>query len=196
MNDYINFSCNCGNFGISEIIAILTLLAAFYVPEKIKWEQRYNTLLEDYRSFDFAVAIQGVINFFYDECQKNEELVSAIYYKRFVQEVENCCNKNFAKEEVLHYQRRLLSQYFYSLNECSKSPFIGKRRVAKDFTKSEADIIKILYLMNKAVDENGAIYKNIATNKTLPRYELEKGMNKLLLQLYELLKNSNRTMQV
>ena len=58
--------------GISGVLAVIF---AIYIPEKIKWEQRYSQLLSDYRGYDFAVAVQGVIQFFTKDCKSDVERI-------------------------------------------------------------------------------------------------------------------------
>lgn len=99
-------------------------------------------------------------------------------------------------EKTLHYQKRILTQFFHELALCSKSPFIGKHRVQKDFTNSEAKIMKILFLMNKTVDENPLLYKDISSDFRMPPPNKGKGMNKDLAYLYSILKQSGRFMDI
>ncbi|WP_040843318.1 hypothetical protein [Treponema saccharophilum] len=79
---------------------------------------------------------------------------------------------------------------------CAKSPFIGKKRVQRDFTKSEAKIMKILFLMNKAVDESDLLYKDISSDFRMPSPNRGNGMNKDLTYLYSLLNKSGRFMKI
>lgn len=49
---------------------------AWIIPEKIKWEQKYNSLYDVYRSMEYGAAIQAIVNFFVFDCSKD---VSKIY---------------------------------------------------------------------------------------------------------------------
>lgn len=60
---------------IQSISGVLAVIFAIYIPEKIKWEQRYSQLLSDYRGYDFAVAVQGVIQFFTKDCKSDVERI-------------------------------------------------------------------------------------------------------------------------
>ena len=60
---------------IQSISGVLAVIFAIYIPEKIKQEQRYSQLLSDYRGYDFAVAVQGVIQFFTKDCKSDVERI-------------------------------------------------------------------------------------------------------------------------
>ena len=98
------------------IIPIATLFFTFIIPYRIAWEQQYSSLLEEYRSLDFAIALQGVIQFFTKDCAGDMDRVKAEYKNRFIKEIENTPGK-IDKENCLHFQRRLLAQFFWQLNQ-------------------------------------------------------------------------------
>lgn len=58
---------------IGIIISVIGIGFAIYIPEKIKWEQTYSSLISDYRGYDFATALQGVIQFFANDCNHKVE---------------------------------------------------------------------------------------------------------------------------
>ena len=180
---------------IQTISSVLAVIFAIYIPEKIKWGQRYSQLLSDYRGYDFAVAVQGVIQFFTKDCKSDVERIKTEYKKRFDKEIEHPIDNSVSSEQILHYQRRLLNQFYYELELCAATPLIGKRRVSRDFTKNEANIIKIVYFMNKAVEESPELYKDISTFEHVPKSTVSNGMNKYILRLYELLKNQGKFMK-
>lgn len=178
---------------LQTIFSFIAVVIAIYIPEKIKWEQIYLGLMADYRSYDFASAFQGVIDFFVDKCNNDIEAIPQ-KYKDVVKEQND---KNSQKDEslsndkTLHFQRRLLAQFYWELYECAKSPFIGKRRVRKDcFGPKEANLIKILFYMDKAIDEDesGVLKKDISSYGSVPKTK-KKNMNSSLSKLYYLLKD-------
>ncbi len=179
---------------IQIIVGVAACAIAIYIPEKIKWEQRYSQLLSDYRSYDVAAAVQGLVQFFVNDCNRDASKIKREYERHFKNEVENA--SSVSNDQNLHYQRRLLNAYFYELNECAKRRFlIGKRRVGRDFTKNEANILKILYFMNRAGEESGLIFKDISTDERVPKSRRLKGMNKAIAQVYEILKDSKSYME-
>lgn len=187
---------NC--FSISQVLqsisAVLACFLAVYIPEKIKWEQRYSQLLSDYRSYDVAAAIQGIIQFFVNDCGCDVGKIKERYENRFYEEIEYKSRKiqiNTDNNKILHFQRRLLNSYFFELNECAKRYFlIGNKRVGHDFTENEAKIIKILYFMNLAVEESKVVFKDISVEENIPKARHLKGMNKSIVSVYEILRKS------
>lgn len=178
---------------VSIFLAIVTLIATIYIPHKIKWEQRYTSLLDSYRSLEFAAAYQAVIEFFATECKGDMSLVKEKYREHFVSEITNRAG-NIDKDNTLHFHRRLLAQFFWQLNECAKSPSIGKRRVVRDFTKSEASLLKILIWTGGAIDGDDILYKDISSHERVKRPERLKGQNRALGEIYRILKESGRFM--
>ncbi|MBO4508626.1 MAG: hypothetical protein J5747_08295 [Spirochaetaceae bacterium] len=176
---------------IQIILFIISIAVAIWIPIKLSWEQQYSSLLDEYRSFDYAIALQGVIQFFVKECGNDADLIKERYKDRFIKEVENKTG-TIDKENCLHFQRRLLAQFFWQLNECSKRFRIGKRRIRNDFTKSEAKLIKILIYMGYAIEEDPFLYKDISSSALVKKPSHQRGQNKGLSEIYQILKNSKR----
>ena len=61
---------------IQCFLSLLACILAWIIPEKIKWEQKYNSLCDVYRSMEYGAAIQAIVNFFVFDCSKD---VSKIY---------------------------------------------------------------------------------------------------------------------
>jgi len=57
-------------------------------------------------------------------------------------------------------------------------------------------IMKILFLMNKAVDESPILYKDISSDFRMPSEKRANGMNKDFVYLYALLSKSGRFMDI
>lgn len=178
---------------VTLIVASLTLIATIWIPHRIKWEQMYSSLLDEYRSLDYAIAFQGIIEFFVTECNNDVTKIESKYKEHFIAEITNC-KGNINKENCLHFQRRLLAQFFWQLNQCANSFAIGKKRVARDFTSSEAKLIKILICMGEAIDndEAGVLYKDISSDERVRKTERYKGQNKSLAEIYHVLEKSKR----
>ncbi|MBR4464750.1 MAG: hypothetical protein IKS40_09070 [Treponema sp.] len=178
---------------IQTMLAFLALIAATWIPHKIKWEQMYSSLLDEYRSFDYAIALQRIIEFFVTECKNDVNNIKPLYRKHFEEEIMDK-KGDIKKENCLHFQRRLLAQFFWQLNQCANSFAIGKRRIAQDFTSSEAKLIKILIYIGEVIDndETGILYKDISSDERVRKIEHYKGQNKSLAEIYHILKNSKR----
>ena len=198
--------------GIIQIaLSVIACVFAWFIPKRIMWEQTYSSLMSDYRSYDFGIAVQGIVEFFAVDCNYDVKNIKKEYERRFVRDVydlDSDLNSTFSLETVrkelktrnppkicekspdlcLHYQRRLLAQFYYQLDLCARSPFIGKRRVCRDFTSREADTARLLYLMGMAVDESGVLFKDISCDERMPRNA--RGLNGYLADIYHLLKAS------
>lgn len=206
---------------IQCILSFAALIVAWIIPKRIMWEQTYATLGYDYRSYDYAAAVQGITEFFVIDCQSKPENIREMYEKRFLKEVYGkkanvLCGKktneeifkdiktnNFISDvssndnsKILHFQRRLLGQFFADLDLCARSPFIGKRRVARDYTKRESDLIRILILIDNAIDESTILMKSLHCNEIIHSETHYKGMNKYLSHMYAILKNAKKYMEI
>ena len=208
----------CNNIvGIVQIVlAIIACVLAWFIPNRIMWNQTYSSLDVDYRSLDFAIAIQGIFEFFAIDCEGDVEKIQEKYEERFVFDTYGLYKKNYSSFDelwkkvrnnphkinkklpqlCLHYQRRLLWEFFYQLDLCARTPFIGKKRVAKDYTSSEAKLIKILYYMGKATEESEILRKNISTDARMPSEWRTKGMAQYACHLYSVLCKTKPFMQL
>ena len=196
--------------GIIQIaLSVVACVFAWFIPKRIMWEQTYSSLMSDYRSYDFGIAVQGIVEFFAVDCKSDVKNIKGAYERRFVRDIydldlhgtfsletvrEELKERNPPKicekspELCLHYQRRLLAQFYYQLDLCARTPFIGKRRVCRDFTTREADTARLLYLMGMAVDESGVLFKDISCGERMPRSA--RGLNGYLADIYHLLRAS------
>lgn len=178
---------------IQMILTFFSIIVAIWIPHRIAWEQQYSSLLAEFRGLDYAIAYQGVIQFFTRDCGSDMERVKTEYKRRFIDEIENK-RGDIKKENCLHFQRRLLAQFFWQLNECSKPFRIGKKRISRDFTRSEAKLIKILIYMGQAVEEDSTLYKDISSSALVKKPAHFHGQNKGLSEIYQVFKNSKRYM--
>lgn len=174
---------------ISIFVAILALIVAIYVPEKIKWEQMYTQLLSDYCGYDFGAAVMGVIFFFHEDCSCDVEKIEEKYTECFVKKFKGSrkSGNEISNDQNLHYQRRLLTQFYYLLDQCARSRFIGKKRVQKDFSSKEANLLKVLYYMNEAASSDG-VFMDISTADRIPPNA--KSINVYIKHIYDLLRKS------
>ena len=180
---------------VTILIALITLIVTVSIPIQIMKFQRYTNLMPIYSSFEFGHAFQSVINFFYDDCECDVDRIPEEYYRRFSDDFKELKDGKTDKENVLHYQRRYLNNFFMEIEFCRKSSWILRRLIRKDWTTSEAWVCKILIYMNKAVDANSDMFKDISSIKhdKMPRTE---GMSIYLERLYNTMKAESRFMQV
>lgn len=180
---------------ISIVISVATLVFTICIPLQIMKFQRYTNLMATYESFEFAHAFQCVIDFFYKDCDCDVDRIPEEYNKRFCSDFEKLKARKIEKEDVLHYQRRMLTDYFYELESCRASSFRLSKMIKKDWTTSEAYVSRILICMNKAVDDNPNIMMDISNIKHqhVPKVN---GISEYLNRLYNELKNEKKWMQI
>lgn len=200
---------------IQIALSVVACVLAWFIPKRIMWEQTYSSLLSDYRSYDFGIAVQGIVEFFAIDCKSDVKNIKGAYERRFVRDIYDLdLHGTFSLETVreklkgrkpagiqekspelcLHYQRRLLAQFYYQLDLCARTPFIGKRRVRRDFTSREADIVRLLYLMGSAVNESDVLFTDISCDERVPRSA--KGLSRSLADIYRVLKESKPYMEL
>ena len=56
---------------IQFFLSLLACILVWIIPEKIKWEQKYNSLCDVYRSMEYGAAIQSIVDFFVFDCSKD-----------------------------------------------------------------------------------------------------------------------------
>ena len=158
--------------------------------------QRYENLLQNYLSTDFASAIKSVVDFFKDDCNSDVNQIADAYKERFEEDfkIKNKTsdkNENNQSSDILHYQRIMLNNFFWGLSSCTKrNPFL-RHKLKNEFTKNEAYICKILIYMNHTVDSNPEFFKDVSDVKYEPMPKVT-GINSSLKNVYEILKNQNR----
>ena len=197
--------CNCQGIDIigiiQTILSVSSLVVAWRIPVRIMQNQRYENLLQEYMGNDYAEALEGVIDFYVETCKSNVDLIAIEYNKLFNQKEKNNSeedknsekNKNLQEDKFLklHNQRRLLSYFFWQLNSCAKDSPSLRRKIKKEFTVNEAYICKILICMNKVLEDNPKIFKDISSIK-YEKISGIRGINKSLFDFHNLLKNQNR----
>lgn len=152
------------------------------------WKKYFQNFL-----FTANYALQCVITFFHHDCGCDVEKISKKYRERFDEDF-NSGNK-IEISKTLHYQRRLLNDYFLELEMCRESSWYLRKIIRKDWTNSEAYVCKILVYMNKAVDEDPEMFMDISSIKyeRMPRV---KGLSEYLARFYNALRKESRNMQL
>ena len=179
-----------------NIVSALSLLiagfATFYIPEKMMNNQIYADLISEYRSAAIGQAVLSVTYFYTHDCNSDITKIEEKYTERYKKEVDSLLD-NQKKEEnrcedkienSLHFQRRLLSQYYYQLAALRYQggwfTRLAKEKVREDFTAREAKLLRLLIEMNKAAEKKFIEYDA----GDIP-YILENKQNVLLEKLYD-----------
>ncbi|MCR5612919.1 hypothetical protein [Treponema sp.] len=151
-----------------------------------------------YMSLEFAHAYQGVINFFHDDCDCDIAQIPLKYKERFnndFQKLQPQSQNKIDIQDILHYQRRMLNDFFYELEMCRESSFFLRNKIRKEWTTNEAWVVKILIYMNKVVDSDPELFKDISSIKHdhMPK---TRGLSKHLEKFYNALKSEKRYIQI
>ena len=129
----------------------VAILAALYIPKKMMNNQIYADLISEYRSPAIGQAIISVIAFYTNDCNSDVEMIEKKYFERYETD-----KQNGKYENSLHFQRRLLSQYYYQLAalryQGGRFTRLSKKKVREDFTAREAKLLSLLSYMNKAAE--------------------------------------------
>lgn len=127
------------------------------------------------------------------DCGCDVEKIPEKYYERYEKDFKQGDVKDLDAAKTLHYQRRYLNDYFLETEFCRRSSFALRKIVKNEFSSNEAYVAKILIYMNKAVDENPEIFKDISQVKhaAMPK---AKGLNSYLEKFYSDIKDKGRWM--
>ena len=129
----------------------VAILAALYIPKKMMNNQIYADIISEYRSPAIGQAIISVIAFYTNDCNSDVEMIEKKYFERYETD-----KQNGKYENSLHFQRRLLSQYYYQLAalryQGGRFTRLSKKKVREDFTAREAKLLSLLSYMNKAAE--------------------------------------------
>lgn len=188
IREFLNGLCAWKDF-MAIFISLVALVVTVCVPIQIMKYQRYLNLMAIYMGIDVAHALQCIIDFFHDDCACDVGKISVTYKNRFKNDF-NPKNRIDASN-ILHYQRRLLNDYFFELEMCRESSWLLRRKIEKSWTSSEAWVVKILIYMNSAVDSDPEMYKDISCIKS-ERVPQTKGLNTYLEKFYDDLRNGKR----
>ena len=177
---------------VSALSLLIAVFATWYIPKKMMNNQIYADLISEYRKPEIGEAIIAVIDFYTKDCKSDITKIEGEYLKRYKKEVAPLSDnqkkkKNRCKDKIensLHFQRRLLSQYYYQLAALRYQggwfTRLAKEKVREDFTAREAKLLRLLIEMNKAAEKKFIEYDA----GDIP-YILENKQNVLLEKLYD-----------
>lgn len=179
---------------IQTVFTVASFIAAVLIPVRIMWNQMFIDLGNTYMGHEFALAVKGISDFFHDDCKGSLDNIPAEYKKRFVADFKNYKpgsadddkKNSFQPEMTLHFQRRLIANFYFQLDLCSR--WIGRDTFRKSYFRSERNMIKIIACMNKAVKDDESLYKDISTDERFPSDTKSiTEMNRHLYHLYKVL---------
>jgi hypothetical protein len=162
---------------------------AIYIPRKIRVDQGFSDLSEQYRSPEMGFAILSIFHFYSVDCENNPDLIKEKYVERYNKEIERELEKPAGATKIinpaltLQFQRRLVTYFYWDLAKLyvdSKWPRLTKNQIKQFVEDNERNLISLVLQMSEANAECFTKYENIIepSNDDVP-------MNKMLKRLYD-----------
>ena len=167
------------------IISFSTLIATIYIPRKIRIDQQFASLTEQYRSTEMGFAIFSIFNFYEKDCQNNPENIKKKYKERFNREIETPMQEKEKNDPLntLQFQRRLVAHFYWDLSKLyfeSRLPRLSKKQLFQMVETNERQLISLILQMSEA---NAECFTKCENNIDPPDDEVP--MNHLLKRLYD-----------
>jgi hypothetical protein len=174
---------------ISILLSIVTIIAAIYIPRRIRIDQEFSSLSEQYRSPEMGFAVLSIFHFYKNDCNCNPDLIYEKYKKRYEQEIGDELSKPWHDRKLanpaltLQFQRRLVAYFYWDMSKLyvdSKWPWLTKKQIKQFITDSERNLISLVLQMSEVNSDCFAKYENV-----IEPPDDEVAMNQLLKQLYD-----------
>ncbi|MDR3284049.1 MAG: hypothetical protein LBS97_02595 [Treponema sp.] len=171
-------------------VAIIAVIAAFFIPRKIMVDQIYADLVSEYRSPEMGGAILSIIDFFVEDCGRSLERIPKEYETRYnmeirdkLKEVKKLENEPIDFAKTLHFQRRLVAQYYWdmaTLRYTYHFPRLSKKQLRHFMTENETKLLNLILYMGIAATK---VMLDIGAIDPAPEDDIK--MNNLICQLFE-----------
>jgi hypothetical protein len=171
------------------VIAFVTLLATIYIPRRIRVDQEFSALTEQYRSPEMGFAILSIFDFYQHDCQCNHELIKEKYIDRYKNEIGDELRKLLHERKLsnpahtLHFQRRLVAYFYWDMAKLyvdSLFPRLTRKQIKQFIEPNERNLISLVLQMGEANKECFAQYENVIEP---PDDDVQ--MNQLIKRLYD-----------
>jgi hypothetical protein len=168
---------------IGIVLSFFALVFALSIPRRIMVNQLYSELLQEYRGTEMGVAILAIFHFFTHDCKNDVSNIRSEYNDKYTKQI---CNQYFEKidfSKTLHFQRRLLSQFYADLAMLRyEYRFFGlsKRKLKAWFTPNEVKLLGVLLYMT---DQAKKVF--IQANDVPEPPDDNIPMNQLIKRLYD-----------
>ena len=171
---------------LTLLAAIGTLIVAIYIPHRIMVNQLYANLVADYRSPEMGAAILALFHFFVKECDGDVSVIDEKYREKYEEQIGKCLNSdspiNFS--QTLHFQRRLVAQFYYNMAALHfkrrRIYRFKKKDLKKWFTQDESKLLSIVLHMAEPASK---VFIRAGNIPKPPQNEVH--MDRLLYRLYK-----------
>jgi hypothetical protein len=169
---------------LTLLTAVLTLVVAFYIPRRITVNQIYADFVKEYRSAEIGGAVFAIFDFFVNTCKNKVENIHDEYIDKYNDQIKNNPSKDSIDyPKTLHFQRRLVSQFYFSMAMLRyeyRFPRLSTKNLKIWMTPSEVKLLDILLYMAKPASE---VFERAGDLPEPPEDDVP--MNRLLYKLYE-----------
>jgi hypothetical protein len=172
---------------LALVVAIVALFVALYIPRKVMVNQLYANLETEYRSPEMGAAILALLHFFVKECNGDIKTINDKYHEKYKKQIKKHLKKgNKSFSNTLHFQRRRVAQFYYSLarlrfdyGRCGLSNVDLKMW----FTQNETKLLSVL--LHLAKPASSVFIKTEIIPPPPQEQDEEVHMNKMLYKLYK-----------
>jgi hypothetical protein len=134
---------------VTLVATIIALFLAYRIPGKIMVNQLYSNLEVEYRSPEMGAAILALFHFFVEECNGDIKTINDEYQKKYEEQIGKYLKSGEKTDfsHTLHFQRRLVAQFYYSLARlrfdygCYR---LSTDKLKKWFTRNENKLLSII----------------------------------------------------
>jgi hypothetical protein len=168
---------------ISAVFSLLAIGLAFFIPRRIMVNQMYSDLVREYRSTEMGAAIVAMFHFFGHDCKNDVSNIHREYIKRYKKQIGNKPPEDIDFSKTLHFQRRMLSQFYSDMAMLYYEHRIfglSKRKLKYWFTPNEVKLLGLLLYMVEPAKE-----RFIQADDVTDAPDDDTPMNHLIKRLYD-----------
>ena len=183
---------------------IITAFIACYIPRRILTNQIFASLISEYRKPVVGMAKLAIFDFFKNDCCNDVSNIHDEYIKKYKEQIEKPLARNREQEKnmehtelkaadytnALHFQRRLLSQFYADVAKLRYKcwPRLSTGDMQYWFTSNETTLLSLFLHMIKPAE---AVFIKVDIPEPPKQDSLKSDvqMNKLLYRLYKEVKN-------
>jgi hypothetical protein len=168
---------------ISIVLSLFALVLAWLIPRRIMVNQLYSELLHEYRGTEMGAAIWAIFHFFTHDCKNDVSNIRSEYIAKYNKQIGNQDSEKIDPAKTLHFQRRLLSQFYSDMAALHyEHGLLGlsKRKLKSWFTPNEVKLLSILLYMAEPARE---VF--IQANDVPEPPDDDIPMNRLIKRLYD-----------
>jgi hypothetical protein len=127
--------------------------------------QQFIELIAEYRKPEFGEAVLAIFDFYVNTCGGDVNRIEDEYINQYDREFMTFGTPEFDPAKTLHFQRRLVDQYYWLMGELmfnkDRSVRLPEKELKQWITPNEPVLLNILFRMNKASERRFVNAENI-----------------------------------